>query len=99
MGIGVSVADFDSEKYPHERADLTNGDPGENQRMHLLFAYINGRGFVNSGEQVVLARSFRHAAALIARERGIDRVLILKRFMSGKPASAAIPINKVYRVA
>lgn len=90
--------DFTSMAFRHEVVALELTDRGEDRRFHLLFNYINERGRVSSGDQVIRARDLGQAAARIAREHGVDQLLIRKRYFSGKPASDAVNINVVFDI-
>lgn len=87
--------DFTSTAYSHETVRYEIGDPGQNMRFHLLFAYIGQNG-VASGDQVVMAKDMGQAAVRIMAERDINQLMVRKRFFFGKPASDAIVVNKVF---
>lgn len=56
-------------------------DRANEQRFHLSFHYWNEeRGHKNSGSQVVFADDIETAARRIARERGLSRIHVDKRY-------------------
>lgn len=99
MNAVPTASDFASMAFHHEVVRREETDAGGDRRFHLLFAYINERGTVSSGEQVVMARDLGQAAVRIAQERGVDQLFVRKRFLSGKPASQAELYNRVFDIA
>lgn len=96
MNTLPTAADFTSPAFSHQVARRETYDPGECCRFHLSFAYLNGRGGVAYGDQVVLARDIGQAAVSIASERNVNSLFVRRRFFSGKPASEGEVVNIVF---
>ncbi len=69
----------------------------ECRRYHLLFTYEKN-GKRSSGEEIVFAPDVAQAAVQIARLRDVSELFVLKRYFSGRPASAAEIIDCTYEI-
>lgn len=94
-----NVDAFANDQLPRQVVQREKYEQGECRRFHLLFAYREPeRQRISSGEQVLLAPDIAQAAARLAHERGVNCILIRKRFYAGKPASAADVIDTFFDI-